>query len=92
MNNESPSLMTLTEAAHLLKVSKNTIYYWVHRREIPFLKVGKHLRFQPRELLRHFASRAENQVPCHLMGLTIQNSSHGSLTIGRADIADSQKE
>jgi excisionase family DNA binding protein len=38
------------EAAELLGVSLHTLYTWVHRRQIPFQKVGHALRFSPRAL------------------------------------------
>ena len=34
-------LLTKKELAKLLKVSENTVSYWVHKKQIPFLKLGK---------------------------------------------------
>jgi excisionase family DNA binding protein len=65
MNNPTV-LLTVEELASLLKVSPHTIYYWVNRSEVPYLKVGKHLRFDQDEVLRHFqgATRSAKQPAC----------------------------
>jgi excisionase family DNA binding protein len=53
---EAPRLLTLRELAAFLNVPKKTLYYWVSRREIPFLRIGpRHLRFDRGDVLRHFA-------------------------------------
>lgn len=60
-------LHTPSEVAAALKVPINTIYYWASRREIPFLRVGRHLRFNLSEVLKTFAERtATGQHPCPL--------------------------
>ena len=38
-------LLTIDDVAELFKTSKSTIYRWVHKREIPFVKLGGKLRF-----------------------------------------------
>ena len=38
--------MTVQEAAQVLKVSPSTLYGWVWQRRIPFVKVGRSLRFE----------------------------------------------
>ena len=38
-------LLTVEEAAKLLRVKKQTLYTWAYRRQIPSQKVGKALRF-----------------------------------------------
>jgi len=43
-------LMTVKEAAIFLAVSTSTLYGWVWQRRIPFVKVGRALRFQIAEL------------------------------------------
>ena len=44
------SLLTIDEAAKLLRVKRSTLYSWVHRRQIPFQKVGSLLRFRKDDL------------------------------------------
>lgn len=53
----SGPLLTISELAALLKVPKKTIYYWVCRREIPYLKMGRHLRFQPVDVIAAFSAK-----------------------------------
>jgi excisionase family DNA binding protein len=38
-------LLTFKEAMRLLKVSKSTLYYHVQNNRIPYMKVGRLLRF-----------------------------------------------
>lgn len=61
--NDSTPLLTIHEMACRLKVPVKTIYYWVHRREIPYLKVGKHLRFDEAQVLQCFESKAHERRP-----------------------------
>jgi excisionase family DNA binding protein len=42
--------MTVKEAAVFLAVSTSTLYGWVWQRRIPFVKVGRALRFEWTEL------------------------------------------
>ena len=44
------NLWTVIETANFLNVSDKTIYDWVHKRQIPFLKVNRLLRFRPSEV------------------------------------------
>jgi excisionase family DNA binding protein len=55
--------MTLDEVAKYLSVSRKTIYYWVGRAEIPFVRVGRHLRFDPVVVMRHFSQKTEAEDP-----------------------------
>ena len=41
---------TVTDVAEHLQVSEKTVYDWVHRRKIPFHKVGSLLRFRLSEI------------------------------------------
>ncbi|WP_067146239.1 helix-turn-helix domain-containing protein [Pseudotamlana agarivorans] len=43
-------LLTIDEAAKLIKLSKATIYGLVHKKEIPYSKKGKRLYFQKSQL------------------------------------------
>jgi len=38
--------MTIKDAARFLSVSVSTLYGWVWQRRIPFVKVGRALRFE----------------------------------------------
>lgn len=43
-------LLTVEDAARILRVSKNTLYTWAYRRQIPSQKVGLSLRFKREDL------------------------------------------
>jgi excisionase family DNA binding protein len=43
-------LLTVPEAAAYLRVKPRTVYQWVWRRRIPFLKAGSAVRFSRTEL------------------------------------------
>ena len=73
---ERAGLLTVQEAARFLAVSVSTLYGWVWQRRIPFVKIGRALRFDPRDLeafieankqlprkeLSHSGSRT---IPCY---------------------------
>jgi excisionase family DNA binding protein len=57
MQSQSESgLITIQEAAKFLAVSKSTLYGWVWQRRIPFVKVGRSLRFELAELQKFVQS------------------------------------
>ena len=43
-------LLTVSEAAEYLAISVSTLYGWVWQRRIPFIKVGRAVRFDLAEL------------------------------------------
>jgi excisionase family DNA binding protein len=43
-------LLTVQEAAQMLAVSVSTLYGWVWQRRIPFVKIGRALRFDVADL------------------------------------------
>ena len=51
----------IKELSQRLKVPINTIYYWVSRNTIPYIKMGKHNRFVYQEVLAHFKSKTANK-------------------------------
>jgi excisionase family DNA binding protein len=61
--NEFTQIMTVDEAAILLRVPKSWIYERARRRgieRIPHKKLGKYLRFQENELRNWFTNLPEN--------------------------------
>jgi excisionase family DNA binding protein len=52
--------LTLEEAAAFLKVKKRTIYDLVQRKRIPYLKIGKLLRFSKQNLLEWMQRETES--------------------------------
>jgi excisionase family DNA binding protein len=49
-------LLKVQDAAKFLAVSTSTLYGWVYLRRIPFVKVGRALRFEPAELQKFIQS------------------------------------
>lgn len=45
------TLVDINELSALLHIAKGTLYNWVYLRRIPFIKAGRCLRFDPREVL-----------------------------------------
>ena len=43
-------LLTIREAAQYLAVSVSTLYGWVWQRRVPFVKIGRALRFDAQDL------------------------------------------
>ena len=56
------NLMTIEEAAEFLSVSTSTLYGWVWQRRIPFVKVGRALRFEIRDLEKFIQSHRVEAV------------------------------
>jgi excisionase family DNA binding protein len=51
------NLWTVKDLAEYLRVEKKTIYDWVHKREIPFQKVNRLVRFRPKEVEAWLSSK-----------------------------------
>ena len=43
-------LLTIKEVSKNLKISASTLYRWVHKKEIPFVKLGGKLLFEEDKL------------------------------------------
>jgi excisionase family DNA binding protein len=52
-------LLTLTEAAEMLRISRTTAWRLVRRRELPAVRVGKQLRVAEEDLLAFLRSHRE---------------------------------
>lgn len=77
-------LLTTNAIAQMLGVSRKCIYRWVQLRKIPFIKLEKHLRFQPELVIQHFQEKTDWAAPaCFQSDILIQNiqgrKGHGSL-------------
>ena len=57
-----PSLLTLDEVAALLRVSKTSIYRLVERRQLPFCRVGRSLRFTPEDIDEYLRARRVDSI------------------------------
>ncbi len=76
-------LLTIDQLAEALNVSKNTIYYWTHTKQIPYLKLGRHLRFNLEEVQKYFQERTVKHEPDCMIKVPIVGipASRRSLTI-----------
>ena len=54
------NLWTVTDLAQYLRVSEKTVYDWVHKREVPFQKVNRLVRFKPSEIEKWLNSKGES--------------------------------
>jgi excisionase family DNA binding protein len=50
-------LLTAKQVADLLEVQVSTVYDWVYRKRIPYVKLGRLIRFKKTELFRWVDSR-----------------------------------
>lgn len=48
-----PTLIGIDELASLLRIQKGTIYNWIYRRKIPYVKVGRLVRFDLNEITKY---------------------------------------
>ena len=56
-------LLNVDQVSETLGISKNTLYFYTQNKQIPFIKVGRHLRFKRRSLdkwLRERSTKVEN--------------------------------
>lgn len=53
--------MTTKEIALELNVPVNTIYYWVAKSQIPYIKIGKHHRFLYDEVIDFFRKKTNEK-------------------------------
>lgn len=62
--NAEDEILTVPEAAKLLKISPKTAYDWIHMEGFPVVKIGNSCRIHRGQLLEWFKSQARNgQVP-----------------------------
>ena len=62
-------LLTIDDLARILLVKKSTIYQWVHLRLIPFVKVGRFVRFREKDIERWLSSREVKPLSRHRLTL-----------------------
>ena len=56
-------LMTAKQVGELLEVNLSTVYHWVHIGLIPYVKLGKCVRFKKSELFRWIDKICERRAP-----------------------------
>jgi len=53
-------LISIDEAATYLGLQKSTLYSWINQRKIPYIKVGKLIKFDMRQLDKWLQEKACN--------------------------------
>jgi len=53
-------LLTPQEIAEVLGVQPSTIYQWTHQRYIPYVKLGKFVRFREKDVKKWVEKKANN--------------------------------
>ena len=56
---DMPSLLTIKDAAVILRVSEKTVHRWIEVRELPAAKLGAQWRIRPRDLDLFIKDRLE---------------------------------
>ena len=51
-------LIDIKELSKLIGVQKPTLYHWVNRKSVPYLKIGGLVKFKPSEVEQWMNSRA----------------------------------
>lgn len=69
-------LIGVADLAEYLKVNKQTIYNWVSKREMPFMKVGDLLRFDRREIDRWLEKKSFSPDVFEYEGYRIHATPH----------------
>lgn len=90
--NKTIKILSAKEIAEFLKVPVSTVYAWTSGNRIPYIKIGKHLRFNLEEVLDFFRERTKiKQHTCHSKQLEVNAKLHNVLrslktrNTGRAD-------
>ena len=76
--NPDDELMTVKEVAEYLKVTEWSVYQRVSRRQIPYLKMGRLLRFWKFSVERHVRELESSSQPGRGAAL-VEAISHGAL-------------
>jgi excisionase family DNA binding protein len=58
-----PDVMTVVEAARLLRLGRNGVYEAIHRKEIPSIKIGRKILIPKAALVRMLADAGEATEP-----------------------------
>lgn len=51
-------LWSIAKLSEMLSIPEGTIRDWVYKRQIPFKKIGRHVRFEPSEIRRWMDKRS----------------------------------
>ena len=54
-------LINVKELAKIIKVKRGTIYLWVNQKRIPYIKLGKRVLFNPKDINRWIKENTINE-------------------------------
>lgn len=55
-------LLTIKEVSNILKISESTLYRWVHKKVIPFVKIGGKLLFDEDEIQKYIKKNSVSNL------------------------------
>lgn len=56
---DNQGFLSISCLTRLLNVPEKTIRHWIYRREIPFYKIGRHIRFDPKDIQQWISDRRQ---------------------------------
>jgi len=57
------SFLNSKEISEYLGIKENTVYAWVHKRQIPFYKVGRLVKFKQDQIDRWIEGKRVKEMP-----------------------------
>ena len=57
-------LLTIQQAAQMTGISTTTLYKWVSQRKIPYIKMGRLVKFDPSKLEEWIKQQTVMPMPC----------------------------
>jgi excisionase family DNA binding protein len=68
MNKNMEHLWTIDDMADFCSVKPSVVKYWVHNNAVPFIKLGKQIRFNPEDI-RNWVLDKHNHRNMSIFGL-----------------------
>ncbi len=62
MTDINQGLWTIEQVAHFFQVRASVVKYWVHSLGLPHVKLGKHYRFDPNDIMSWVRSQKRGLV------------------------------
>ena len=67
-------LLDIPRAAEQLRVAQKTLYKWVEAGQVPFVRIGRLVRFRPEDLERWVAGRVRGgEINLHSEGTGLRS-------------------
>jgi len=75
-------LLTPKQLSDLLQVRPSTVYEWAHMGFVPHVKLGKCLRFKPKEIERWMQARSQHGRKTRKLEITVLPAAMPSKELG----------